>query len=243
VRLKLGVGGRAFGVRGGVSNRGFGAGIGPLSAGAAWPRRRRSRRSSSGGLGGLVIVLLPIAWLVSLCSPSQTNTATTPHTSVTYPAVPPTAPGNRVAVAAVTLPDMAGRNAKDAEDQLKSLGLVDVELVSTDPKYNVVLVPSIWKVATTNPPAGSTVETSDRVVVNVEDYADGSSRTAAPSPQVPATVPDLPVPIPDWSAGPQPGDPCNELHATSQDGGGQPMRCNPTMTGDNSLVWMYGGPD
>lgn len=56
-------------------------------------------------------------------------------------------------------------------------------------------------------------------------------------------LPPLPIrtPIPA-TAGPQPGDSCPELHAVTQDAGGQKMWCNPLMTGDHSLHWMYGGP-
>ncbi|AGZ50181.1 hypothetical protein PJK45_24310 [Mycobacterium kansasii] len=42
---------------------------------------------------------------------------------------------------------------------------------------------------------------------------------------------------------PSPGDSCTVLHATTQDASGRTMWCNPTMTGDHSLVWQYGGPD
>jgi hypothetical protein len=41
---------------------------------------------------------------------------------------------------------------------------------------------------------------------------------------------------------PSPGDSCTSLHATTQDGNGRTMWCNPTMTGNHSLVWQYGGP-
>lgn len=41
---------------------------------------------------------------------------------------------------------------------------------------------------------------------------------------------------------PSPGDPCPALHATTQDANGRTMWCNPTMTGNHSLVWQYGGP-
>jgi hypothetical protein len=41
---------------------------------------------------------------------------------------------------------------------------------------------------------------------------------------------------------PGPGDPCSTLHATTTDGSGNTMWCNPTMTGDHGLYWMYGGP-
>ncbi|OBI96386.1 hypothetical protein A5660_07915 [Mycobacterium alsense] len=41
---------------------------------------------------------------------------------------------------------------------------------------------------------------------------------------------------------PAPGDACTVLHATARDVNGRTMWCNPTMTGDHSLVWQYGGP-
>jgi hypothetical protein len=45
-----------------------------------------------------------------------------------------------------------------------------------------------------------------------------------------------------YGQAPAPGDPCPALHATTQDANGRTMWCNPTMTGDHSLVWQYGGP-
>jgi hypothetical protein len=41
---------------------------------------------------------------------------------------------------------------------------------------------------------------------------------------------------------PTPGDECTVLHATTEDANGRPMWCNPTMTGEHTLVWQYGGP-
>jgi len=41
---------------------------------------------------------------------------------------------------------------------------------------------------------------------------------------------------------PAPGDTCTVLHATTQDVNGRTLWCNPTMTGDHTLVWQYGGP-
>jgi len=41
---------------------------------------------------------------------------------------------------------------------------------------------------------------------------------------------------------PSPGDSCTVLHSTTQDANGRTMWCNPTMTGNHSLVWQYGGP-
>jgi hypothetical protein len=63
-RVRLGIGGGAFGVRGGISTRGVGVGVGPFSAGTSWRRRRRS-----GGSGGFVawlfvagLVAFVVAW-------------------------------------------------------------------------------------------------------------------------------------------------------------------------------------
>ena len=41
---------------------------------------------------------------------------------------------------------------------------------------------------------------------------------------------------------PAPGDACTVLHATTKDVNSRNMWCNPTMTGDHTLVWQYGGP-
>lgn len=41
---------------------------------------------------------------------------------------------------------------------------------------------------------------------------------------------------------PAPGDACTVLHATTKDVNARMMWCNPTMTGDHTLVWQYGGP-
>jgi lysylphosphatidylglycerol synthetase-like protein (DUF2156 family) len=59
--MRLGIGGRAFGVRGGISTRGVGVGVGPISAGTSW---RRGRRRKSSGDGSTTIVFLVAAALV-----------------------------------------------------------------------------------------------------------------------------------------------------------------------------------
>jgi hypothetical protein len=55
--MRLGIGGRAFGVRGGISTRGVGAGVGPFSAGKSW-------RGRSGGGGGGFLALLIVAAVI-----------------------------------------------------------------------------------------------------------------------------------------------------------------------------------
>jgi hypothetical protein len=61
--MRLGVGGGAFGVRGGISTRGVGVGAGPFSAGTSWGRRRRG---GDGGFIGFAIIVvigfLAVAW-------------------------------------------------------------------------------------------------------------------------------------------------------------------------------------
>lgn len=74
--MRFGIGGRAFGVRAGISTRGFGVGVGPLSAGHAW-RRTGNRGRSSGSsdpvsegraIGTLVWVVLVVMvpWTLTL---------------------------------------------------------------------------------------------------------------------------------------------------------------------------------
>jgi hypothetical protein len=61
--MRLGVGGGAFGVRGGISTRGVGVGAGPFSAGTSWGRRRGG---GDGGFIGFAIIavvgVLAVAW-------------------------------------------------------------------------------------------------------------------------------------------------------------------------------------
>lgn len=68
--MRIGVGGRAFGVRGGISNKGFGVGVGPISAGTSWKPLRgsrvASRGGSSGGGGAALIGFAAIALLLFL---------------------------------------------------------------------------------------------------------------------------------------------------------------------------------
>ncbi|MBO0884130.1 MAG: hypothetical protein J2P17_28135 [Mycobacterium sp.] len=67
--MRIGIGGSMFGLRAGISNKGFGFGAGPISVGAGWPRARRRRRSvrrasnrhDDAVLGMLVVAVVLIA--------------------------------------------------------------------------------------------------------------------------------------------------------------------------------------
>jgi hypothetical protein len=62
--MRIGISGGLGPLRGGISTRGFGIGVGPVHASTGWPRlrRRRPRRSpaSAGDLGALLGVLLAV---------------------------------------------------------------------------------------------------------------------------------------------------------------------------------------
>jgi hypothetical protein len=69
--------------------------------------------------------------------------------------------------ASITVPDMVGQNAADAENRLKSLGLTSVELSSANPDYKMVLVASNWTVVSIDPAPSCLVNRYDRVMVYV----------------------------------------------------------------------------
>ena len=60
--MRLGIGGGALGFRGGISTRGIGVGVGPLSAGTSWGGRRRRSSSGGGGFFVFLVAVLALAW-------------------------------------------------------------------------------------------------------------------------------------------------------------------------------------
>jgi hypothetical protein len=62
---RIGLGGGAFGVRGGISNRGLGVGLGPLSVGTSWGRRRRRSSDGADGFLGFAITAVGLFLLVA----------------------------------------------------------------------------------------------------------------------------------------------------------------------------------
>lgn len=61
--MRIGIGGGAFGLRGGISNKGFGLGAGPISVGGRWPRGRRRNSGNGSALGALILLVL-FFWVI-----------------------------------------------------------------------------------------------------------------------------------------------------------------------------------
>jgi hypothetical protein len=73
----------------------------------------------------------------------------------------------------VALPDVVGQNARIASEQLQQLGLTNVELVSANQDYQMVIVPSNWTVVSTSPAPCTVVNLYDHVVLNVTKPSGG----------------------------------------------------------------------
>jgi beta-lactam-binding protein with PASTA domain len=89
-------------------------------------------------------------------------TASAPSSIATAPST-----ATQAASGQITIPDLTGQNAKIAEDKLEALGFTNVELASATSKYQNVFVPANWTVVGIEPPAGTTVNAGDTVVVKV----------------------------------------------------------------------------
>ncbi len=71
------------------------------------------------------------------------------------------------AATSITIPDLTGQNAKIAEDKLEALGLTNVTLASATSKYQNVFAPANWTVVGIEPAPGTSVNSSDTVVLKV----------------------------------------------------------------------------
>jgi beta-lactam-binding protein with PASTA domain len=67
----------------------------------------------------------------------------------------------------ITIPDLTGQNAKIAENKLTALGIADVEFASATTKYQNVFSPANWTVVSIEPAPGTTVSSTDTVVLKV----------------------------------------------------------------------------
>jgi beta-lactam-binding protein with PASTA domain len=116
--------------------------------------------------------------MVVACGSNPTtspSTVTVTQSSVAAPSFATSAPQTSAVetatttatAASITIPDLTGENAKIAEDRLKGLGLTNITLSSANPKYQNVFVPANWTVVSIEPAPGSTVKSSDDVIIKV----------------------------------------------------------------------------
>ena len=67
----------------------------------------------------------------------------------------------------MTIPDVAGQNAEIVRKKLAKMGLTQVNLASTNPKYSMVVFAANWTVVSIEPAPGTVVPAGDPVVVKV----------------------------------------------------------------------------
>ncbi len=118
-----------------------------------------------------------IALSASACGSTSTPATTVTVTSTTAApaytaAAPPLTPlpvqtSTAAAPAGITIPDVTGQNAEIARTQLEGLGLTNVELASTNPKYSMVIMARNWTVVGIEPAPGTTVAAGSPVIVKV----------------------------------------------------------------------------
>ncbi|MYV28334.1 PASTA domain-containing protein [Rhodococcus sp. DSM 6344] len=94
------------------------------------------------------------------CAAPEPHTAPSPTTSAT-------------ASVYVTIPEVYGRNGAIVVDELKKLGLTNVQLASKDDSTTSISQPQDWRAFGIEPSAGTVVSSDARVVVT---FTPGSQR-------------------------------------------------------------------
>ncbi|MEV8510688.1 PASTA domain-containing protein [Dactylosporangium sp. NPDC051484] len=95
---------------------------------------------------------------------ATTTAATAPTSKVPSPAASLSASASPSAIA-VTMPNLVGKNAAVAQDELKRLGLTKVQLGSQDPGDSMVILAANWTVTKQSQPAESQVTTDTLIVL------------------------------------------------------------------------------
>lgn len=90
--------------------------------------------------------------------PAATATATRPAAAV------PTA-ATSAAPTMATMPNLVGKNAAVASDELERLGFTNIKLGSVDKNDTLVILPENWKVAEQSHAAGQTIPTDTLLVL------------------------------------------------------------------------------
>jgi hypothetical protein len=109
---------------------------------------------------------LALAACAGKTSTSMPTVTVTQHSTVAEPGVSP-AGTTTTAPQQITLPEVAGQNAEIVCKNLEKLGLTDVSLSSSNPKYTVLVLAGSWAAVSIEPPAGTVVKADNPVLVKV----------------------------------------------------------------------------
>lgn len=130
----------------------------------------------------LLIVLAVVAVVIVLCcggvliagtlgnstkpAPARTTTVVRTADDSTPAAPSESSPSPSSAPTPVAMPNVVGKNAAAAQDELKRLGVTNVTFGSSDPSASVVLLPQNWVVTDQSVPAGQLVQPGQTVVLS-----------------------------------------------------------------------------
>jgi beta-lactam-binding protein with PASTA domain len=103
----------------------------------------------------------------SATSPSTVTVTSQSRSTVTAQATATATPVAPAPPTEITIPEVAGQNAEIVRKKLEGLGLTDVSLSSSNPKYSMVIMAANWTVVSIEPVAGTQVKSDDPVVVKV----------------------------------------------------------------------------
>jgi hypothetical protein len=131
------------------------------------PGRWRALCSQSVNNKTIYIIAAALMLALTACgSPGSTSPSTVTVTSSQRSAVAePTT--TSAAPMQITIPEVSGQNAEIVRKKLEKMGLSDVSLSSSNPKYSVVVLASNWTCVSIEPAPGTVVKSDDPVVVKV----------------------------------------------------------------------------
>jgi hypothetical protein len=106
-------------------------------------------------------VALAAVALVAACGTNNTAPPST-VTVTSEPRVAAPASTTEPPAGPITIPDVAGQNAEIVRNKLEKKGLTDVNLLSANPKYTVVVLASNWTVVSIEPAPGTSSRLATR---------------------------------------------------------------------------------
>lgn len=96
-------------------------------------------------------------------TPAPTASSAAPTPTPAPASAPPSA--TAAAVRTVTMPNVVGKNAAVAYDELQELGITEIQLGSQDANDTLVLWPANWTVTKQSAKAGTKVRTDKLIVI------------------------------------------------------------------------------